>query len=173
MTVPHVPRVLLSAIALALLAMPVSAQRPALTGEKAQVADAVKADLTRLSELQTAHHNRTRVYAADARDLGFTPTSGATINIAYASMNAWAANASHPTLSPISCFIIISSAEPTGPAAQPFCQEGRPGSGTAPTGQPTTGAQTGAQQPTQQPTQPPTQQPRQQAAGQTPAPAGA
>src|SRR5690606_18894799 len=68
LTVPHVPRVLLSAIALALLAMPVAAQRPALTGEKAQVADAVKADLTRLSELQTVHHNRTRVYAADARD---------------------------------------------------------------------------------------------------------
>lgn len=164
MKVPHVPRVLLSAIALALLAMPVAAQRPALTGEKAQVADAVKADLTRLSELQTAHHNRTRVYAADARDLGFTPTSGATINIAYASMNAWAANASHPTLSPISCFIIISSAEPTGPAAQPFCQEGRPGAGTVAAGQPTTGAQAGAQQPTPQP--------RQQAAGQTPAPAG-
>lgn len=160
MKVPHVPRVLLSAIALALLAMPVAAQRPALTGEKAQVADAVKADLTRLSELQTAHHNRTRVYAADARDLGFTPTSGATINIAYASMNAWAANASHPTLSPISCFIIISSAEPTGPAAQPFCQEGRPGTGAAAAGQPTTGAQAGAAQPTQQPTQRPTQQPQ-------------
>lgn len=161
MKVPHVPRVLLSAIALALLAMPVAAQRPALTGEKAQVADAVKADLTRLSELQTAHHNRTRVYAADARDLGFTPTSGATINIAYASMNAWAANASHPTLSPISCFIIISSAEPTGPAAQPFCQEGRPGTGAVAGGQPTTGAQQQS---------PPTQQPRQQA-GQAPAPA--
>lgn len=163
MKVPHVPRVLLSAIALALLAMPVAAQRPALTGEKAQVADAVKADLTRLSELQTAHHNRTRVYAADARDLGFTPTSGATINIAYASMNAWAANASHPTLSPISCFIIISSAEPTGPAAQPFCQEGRPGTGAVAGGQPTTGAQQQT---------PPTQQPRQQA-GQAPAPTGA
>lgn len=162
MKVPHVSRVLLPAIALALLAMPVAAQRPALTGEKAQVADAVKADLTRLSELQTAHHNRTRVYAADARDLGFTPSSGATINIAYASMNAWAANASHPTLSPISCFIIISSAEPTGPAAQPFCQEGRPGSGAAPAGQPTT-------QPTTPPTQqstPPSTSPRPPAGGQ-------
>ena len=125
--VPHVSRFLYSLAALAILAGPAVAQRPALTGEKAQVADAVKADLTRLSELQTAHHNRTRVYAADARDLNFTPTSGATINIAYASMNAWAANATHPTLSPVACFIIISSAEPTGPAARPFCQEGRPG----------------------------------------------
>lgn len=139
--VPFVTRFFVPVAAIALLALPAAAQRPALTGEKAQVADAVKADLTRLSELQTAHHNRTRVYAADARDLNFTPTSGATINIAYASMNAWAANASHPTLSPISCFIIISSAEPTGPAAQPFCQEGRPGSGApVASGQPSAGA---------------------------------
>lgn len=164
--VPPLSRVLLSAAALALLAIPAAAQRPALTGEKAQVAEAVKADLTRLSELQTAHHNRTRVYAADARDLGFNPTSGATINIAYASMNAWAANASHPVLSPVSCFIIISSAEPTGPAAQPFCQEGRPGSGTVagtpPSGAPTTPQTTPQTAPQTQPrTQPatPTQQP--------------
>lgn len=132
MAVPHVSRVLVTAAALALWAAPAAAQRPALSGEKAQVAEAVKADLSRLSDLQTAHHNRSRVHAADARELGFTPTSGATINIAYASMNAWAANATHPTLSPVACFIIISSAEPSGPAAQPFCQEGRPGSGTVP-----------------------------------------
>lgn len=132
MSVPHVSRVLVTAAGLALWAAPAAAQRPALSGEKAQVAEAVKADLSRLSDLQTAHHNRSRVYAADARELGFTPTSGATINIAYASMNAWAANATHPTLSPVACFIIISSAEPSGPAAQPFCQEGRPGSGTVP-----------------------------------------
>lgn len=185
--VPPLSRVLLSAAALALWAMPAAAQRPALTGEKAQVAEAVKADLTRLSELQTAHHNRTRVYAADARDLGFSPTSGATINIAYASMNAWAANASHPVLSPVSCFIIISSAEPTGPAAQPFCQEGRPGSGTVASAQPQagaqqpaqpqtqpragaqTGAQTGApQQPAPQQPAPQQTQPRQQAGAQQP-----
>jgi hypothetical protein len=141
----------------------VAAQRPALSGEKAQVAEAVKADLTRLSELQTAHHNRSRVYAADARDLGFNPTSGATINIAYASMNAWAANATHPTLSPVACFIIISSAEPSGPAAQPFCQEGRPGGGTAPSAPaPTTPPSGPTQQPAPQtsaPTRPPAAQP--------------
>ena len=177
--VPHVTRFFLSVSALALMAMPAAAQRPALTGEKAQVADAVKADLSRLSDLQTAHHNRTRVYAADARDLNFTPSSGATINIAYASMNAWAANATHPTLSPIACFIIISSAEPTGPAAQPFCQEGRPGTTAVASGQPTTGA--GAGTPPRTPATPapstpptatpstPTQQPTPQQS-QTPAP---
>ncbi len=112
---------------LALLASPALAQRPALTGEKARVAEAVRTDLTKLADLQKAHHARTKVYAADARDLNFAPTSGAQVNIAYASMNAWAANATHPVLSPIACFIIISAAEPTGPASEPFCQEGRPG----------------------------------------------
>ena len=124
-------RLFLPTAALVLLASPVLAQRPTLTGEKATVAEAVKADLARLAELQNRHHERTRVYAADARDLNFSSSSGAQVNIAYASMNAWAANATHPVLSPVACFIIISSAEPTGPAAAPFCQEGRPGTGTA------------------------------------------
>ena len=131
------PRLLIPAAALALLASPAVAQRPALTGEKARVAEAVKADLTKLSESQKTHYTRSKVYAADLRDLNFTPTSGAQVNIAYASMNAWAANATHPVLSPIACFIIISAAEPTGPAAEPFCQEGRPGT-TVATAAPTT-----------------------------------
>lgn len=91
------------------------------------MADEVLADLTKLGDLQKAHHARTKVYAADVRDLSFVPTSGAQVNIAYASMNAWAANATHPVLSPIACYIIISVSEPTGAAAAPFCQEGRPG----------------------------------------------
>jgi hypothetical protein len=148
-----VPRPIVLVAALSLLASPVRAQRPALSGEKAQVADSVKADLARLSTLQSAHHARTRVYAADARDLNFTPRSGAQINIAYASMNAWAANATHPVLSPIACFIIFSSAEPTGPAAEPFCQEGRPGT-VAPAGAPTAAP----------PTRPPPTQPARPAA---------
>ena len=92
------------------------------------MADEVLVDLNKLGELQRSHHGRTKVYAADVRDLSFVPTSGAQVNIAYASMNAWAANATHPVLSPIACYIIISVAEPTGAAAAPFCQEGRPGS---------------------------------------------
>lgn len=124
-------RLLLPTAALAILASPVLAQRPALTGEKATVAEAVKADLVRLAELQNRHRERTRVYAADVRDLNFAPTSGAQLSISYASMNAWAASATHPTLAPVACFIIIAAAEPTGPAAAPFCQEGRPGAGRA------------------------------------------
>lgn len=156
------PRLTLSVAALALVASSASAQRPALTGEKARVAEAVRADLSKLSDLQKAHHSRTKVFAADARDLNFAPTSGAQVNIAYASMNAWAANATHPVLSPIACFIIISAAEPTGPAAEPFCQEGRPGTpGTVATQtpapqaapQPAPQQQAAAQQPPAQPQQ--------------------
>ncbi len=140
---PQFLRALIPAAAgLVLFASSAHSQRPALSGEKARVADEVLADLTKLGELQKAHHGRTKVYAADVRDLNFVPTSGAQVNIAYASMNAWAANATHPVLSPIACYIIISIAEPTGPAAAPFCQEGRPGAattapvvtGTAPSG---------------------------------------
>ena len=128
---PHFPRFLIATAAgLTLLASPALAQRPALTGEKAKVASEVRADLDKLGDLQEAYHARTKVYAAAVRDLNFVPTSGAQVSIAYASMNAWAANATHPVLSPIACFIIISAAEPTGPASEPFCQEGRPGATT-------------------------------------------
>ena len=105
---PLLRRVLIpTAAGLVLLASPAAAQRPALAGEKARVAEAVRADLSKLGDLQQSYHTRTKVYAADARDLNFAPTSGAQVNIAYASMNAWAANATHPVLSPIACFIII------------------------------------------------------------------
>jgi hypothetical protein len=125
---PFIRRLSLSvASGLLLLASTVPAQRPALTGEKARVAEEVQADLTKLGALQKAFHARTKVFAADIRDLSFTPASGAQVTIAYASMNAWAATATHPALSPVSCHIVISVLEPTGPAAEPFCQEGRPG----------------------------------------------
>lgn len=105
-----------------------AAQRPALSGEKARVAEAVRADLSRLSQLQKTYHDRAKLYAADARDLRFTPASGAQVNIAYASMNSWAANASHPTLSPVACYVIVSAADATDAAsAQPFCTEAKPG----------------------------------------------
>lgn len=113
------------------LALPLAAQRPALTGEKARVADAVKADLSRLATLQKTYHSRSRLFAADPRDLNFAPTSGAQVTVAYASMNAWAANASHPVISPLVCFIIVSVADAAAPAPEPFCSEARPGSAAA------------------------------------------
>ena len=118
---------ILAALAIAPLTLP--AQRPAVAGEKARVAEAVRQDLTRLSRLQKSYHDRTKTYAPDARDLGFTATSGAEVNIAFASMNAWAANASHPALSPVKCFVIVAAADAVdAPTAQPFCTEADPGS---------------------------------------------
>ncbi len=109
-----------------------SAQRPALAGEKARVADAVKRDLSRLATLQRTHHQRSKLYASDAKDLNFTPTSGADIVIAFASMNAWAANATHATLSPVKCFVIVSANDAVdAPTSQPFCTDAEPGTAAA------------------------------------------
>jgi len=124
----HVPRVMLSAATLALLASPSVAQRPALTGESHRVAEAVRSDLAVLTALQTAHHNRMKVYSEGLRTLEFLPRSGATFHVSYASTTAWAAEASHPALSPLRCYVVFSIAEPTGPGAEPFCTSGRPGS---------------------------------------------
>ena len=122
------PSVAVLALTLALAPQAVVAQRPALAGEKARVAEAVRQDLTRLARLQKTWHDKTKAYAADASDLGFAATSGADVNIAFASMNAWAANASHAVLSPVKCFVIVSSADaPDAPTAQPFCTDAEPG----------------------------------------------
>ena len=102
-----------------------SAQRPALAGEKARVAEAVKRDLERLATAQRTHHARTKLYATDLKDLRFTPTSGAEVAIAFGSMNAWAANASHPALSPVKCFVIISAADAPD-AGTPGCDAALP-----------------------------------------------
>lgn len=118
--------ILVASVTLASISLP--AQRPALAGEKARVAEAVRADLARLTRLQKAFHDKTKSYAADARDLSFAPSSGAEINIAFASTNAWAANASHATLSPVKCFVIVSAADALdAPTAQPFCTDAEPG----------------------------------------------
>ncbi len=105
-----------------------TAQRPALAGEKARVAEAVKRDLDRLATAQRTYHARTKLYATDLKDLRFTPTSGADVAIAFGSMNAWAANASHPALSPVKCFVIVSAADAVdAPTSKPFCTDVEPG----------------------------------------------
>lgn len=119
---------LATAALLALAPLPLGAQRPALAGEKARVADAVKRDLTRLVALQRTHLSRAKSFASDPKDLNFTPTSGAEISIAFASANAWAANASHAALSPVKCFVIISANDAVdAPTSQPFCTDAEPG----------------------------------------------
>jgi hypothetical protein len=92
-------------------------------GDKAKVGDAVKADLTRLAELERGWFDKNRTFTTDLRALGFTPASGANITMAYASARSWAANATHPVLQPTTCFIVVSQPGSGGAADRPFCSE--------------------------------------------------
>lgn len=119
---------LATAALLALAPAELAAQRPALSGEKARVAEAVKRDLTRLAVLQRANLTRTKTFASDVKDLNFVPSSGADVSIAFASATAWAANATHALLSPVKCFLIISASDAVdAPTSQPFCTDAEPG----------------------------------------------
>ena len=118
---------LATALLLTIAPAPAISQRPQLTGEKARVADAVKRDLSRLATLQRTPRGRTRSFDSDPKDLNFTPTSGAEVTIAFASANAWAANASHDALAPVKCFVIVSASDAAdAPTSQPFCTDADP-----------------------------------------------
>lgn len=123
---------LATAVLIAVAPTPAAAQRTALAGEKARVAESVKRDLTRLAGLQRTYRGRTRTFATDPKDLNFTPQSGAEVTIAFASANAWAANASHDALAPVKCFVIVSASDaPDAATSQPFCTDAEPGSAAA------------------------------------------
>jgi hypothetical protein len=92
-------------------------------GDKAKVGEAVRADLTRLAELERTWFEKNRTFTTDLRALGFTPASGANVTMAYASARSWAANATHPTLQPTTCFIVVSQPGSSGSADRPFCSE--------------------------------------------------
>jgi len=92
-------------------------------GDKAKVGDAVKADLTRLAELERGWYEKNRTFTTDLRALGFTPTSGANLQMSYASARSWAANATHPTLQSTTCFIVVSQPGGAGANDRPFCNE--------------------------------------------------
>jgi hypothetical protein len=92
-------------------------------GDKAKVADAVKADLTRLADLERGWFDKNRTFTTDLRALGFAPSSGANITMAYASARSWAANATHAQLQPTTCFIVVSQPGGGGSADRPFCSE--------------------------------------------------
>ena len=67
-----------------------------LTGERLTRSELVKADLSRLSDLQRGYFEKNKTYTVDSRALNFAPTSGAQISMSYASVRSWAANATHP-----------------------------------------------------------------------------
>jgi hypothetical protein len=101
----------------------VSARLGAQGSDKARIADSVKADLARLSDLERGWYEKNRTFTTDLRALGFTPVSGANITMAYASGRSWAANATHPQLQPTTCFIVVSEPGVSGAADRPFCSE--------------------------------------------------
>lgn len=113
-----------------------------LTGDRLAKSEAVRADLSKLSDLQRAYFEKNKTYTVDSRALNFAPTSGAQISMSYASVRSWAANATHPVIAPFVCFIIVSSPAANTPAEKPFCTDSRRGTaasalaqaGPAPTG---------------------------------------
>lgn len=93
--------------------------------DRVQLADAVRADLAKLSDLERAQFSANKRYTADIKALNFTPASGATISITYASARTFSASASHPHLAPFLCFVIVSSTGASSPAEKPFCTDSR------------------------------------------------
>lgn len=90
-------------------------------GDKAKVSESVKADLSRLADLERTWYEKNRIFTTDLRALGFAPTSGATITMAYATARSWSASASHPTLQPTTCIVVGSP--PGAQGSSPFCLE--------------------------------------------------
>ncbi|MHB8838518.1 MAG: hypothetical protein ACYC7F_06150 [Gemmatimonadaceae bacterium] len=125
-------RAALAAVALLGLTAALGAQG----ADKAKVSEAVKADLTRLAELERGWFEKNRTFTTDLRALGFTPASGASVTMAYASARSWAANATHAQLQPTTCFIVVSQPGGGGSADRPFCSEAAGGSVAAAPQQP-------------------------------------
>jgi hypothetical protein len=107
-------------------------------GDKAKVGEAVKADLTRLADLQRSWYEKNRTFTTDLRALGYAPSSGASVTMSYASARSWAANATHPTLAPTSCIIVVSQPGSGGANDKPFCMESSEGKQVAATPAPAT-----------------------------------
>lgn len=103
-------------------ALPAQQEIPA---DRARVADAVRADLAKLTDLERAYFTANKRYTTDIKSLSFTPASGATIVISYASARTFSASGSHVRLAPFLCFVIVSSTDAKSPAEKPFCTDSR------------------------------------------------
>jgi hypothetical protein len=99
--------------------------------DKSHLADAVRADLSKLSDLERAYFAANNRFTGDIAQLSFTPVSGASIVLTYASARTFSASASHVRLAPFLCFVIVSSARTASPADKPFCTDSRYGTAAA------------------------------------------
>ncbi len=95
--------------------------------EKQKVADAVRADLAKLTSLEREFFSANKRFTVDTKALHFIPASGATITVSYASARTFSASASDYRLAPFLCFVIASSSDPNSPAEKPFCTDSRYG----------------------------------------------
>jgi hypothetical protein len=106
------------------------AQQP-VPVNRARLAAAVIADLSKLSDLERAFFAANGHYTDDVKLLHFTPASGAAISVSYASARTFSASASHFRLSPFLCFVIVSAVDAASPADKPFCTDSRYGTAAA------------------------------------------
>jgi hypothetical protein len=95
--------------------------------DKVNLANAVRADLSRLSDLERSYFATNGEYTVDVKQLHFVATSGAAIAVSYASARTFSASASDIRLAPFLCFVIASSAGAGSPAEKPFCTDSRYG----------------------------------------------
>jgi hypothetical protein len=93
--------------------------------DKSRIAEAVRADLSKLSDLERSYFAANERYTVDIKALHFVPVSGATIAVSYASARTFSASASHVRLAPFLCFVIVSSVGARSPAENPFCTDSR------------------------------------------------
>jgi hypothetical protein len=114
-------------IACAALAVRALAAQQEVPADKAHLADAVRADLSKLTDLERGYFAANKRYTTDIKTLHFAPTSGAVIAVSYASARTFSASASDSRLAPFLCFVIVSSADATSPAEKPFCTDSRYG----------------------------------------------
>lgn len=95
--------------------------------DKVRIADAVRTDLSKLSDLERSYFAANKKYTTDTKALHFEPASGASISVSYASARTFSASASHVRLAPFLCFVIVSSVDAGSPAEKPFCTDSRYG----------------------------------------------
>ena len=93
--------------------------------------DSVKADLSRLGELEKAYYKRNQTFTVDTATLSFKPASATQVRISYASTRAWAASATHPVIEPFVCFMMVTSVNADSWPEKPFCRDSRRGTATA------------------------------------------
>ncbi|MFI5246156.1 MAG: hypothetical protein ACHQQR_13065 [Gemmatimonadales bacterium] len=117
-------RLILACLVAAVRTLPAQQEVPP---DKARLADAVRADLSRLSDLERAYLAVNKRFTVDIKALQFKPASGAAIAVSYASARTFSASASDIRLAPFLCFVILSSAGAGSPAEKPFCTDSRYG----------------------------------------------